>query len=193
MPGRMKLIFGAAILLSVAASCAGAKDSASGGNFPTSSSGGSPGTGTGTGGSTGSADAGGPPLPPETEVESSYEVPVATGSYIWVANPDSGRVAYVAARDAAGPHRRGRQRADLHERHPQRHRRRRRRAERALQDATILRVAAGGQLTKSTVERHRRRRERAGPSRRRPLAIAWTDAPQRRQPPIRCRATRRSR
>jgi hypothetical protein len=29
------------------------------------------------------------------ELESSYEVPVATGNYIWVANPDSGRVAYV--------------------------------------------------------------------------------------------------
>ncbi len=35
-------------------------------------------------------------LPPEAEVESSYEIPVATGRYIWVANPDSGRVAYVA-------------------------------------------------------------------------------------------------
>jgi hypothetical protein len=49
--------------------------------------------GVGTGGSTGT---GGTVLPPETEVESSYEIPVATGRYIWVANPDSGRVAYVA-------------------------------------------------------------------------------------------------
>ena len=39
---------------------------------------------------------GGSSLPPEAEVESSYEIPVATGRYIWVANPDSGRVAYVA-------------------------------------------------------------------------------------------------
>lgn len=69
------------------------------------SSAGSPATGTGAGtGSGGSFDgglapggAGGSGLPPEMEVESSYEVPVATGSYIWVANPDSGRVAYVAA------------------------------------------------------------------------------------------------
>lgn len=95
----MKLILGAALLLSATASCAGAKSEASGGSNPTSStgSGGSQGPGgSGTGGSTGATDAGPPPLPPEMEVESSYEVPVATGSYIWVANPDSGRVAYVA-------------------------------------------------------------------------------------------------
>ncbi len=54
---------------------------------------GSGGSSSATGGSGGS---GGVPLPPEAEVESSYEVPVATGRYIWVANPDSGRVAYVA-------------------------------------------------------------------------------------------------
>jgi hypothetical protein len=49
-----------------------------------------------TGGSGGgaSADAG---LPPEQEVESSYESPVATGRFVWVANPVSGRVAYVDA------------------------------------------------------------------------------------------------
>ena len=50
---------------------------------------------TGSAGTNGGGGSGGTPLPPETEVESSYEVPVATGSYIWVANPDSGRVAYV--------------------------------------------------------------------------------------------------
>jgi len=54
---------------------------------------------TGTAGSTGAAGTGGtaPPLPPETELESSYEVPVATGHFIWVANPQSGRVAYIDA------------------------------------------------------------------------------------------------
>jgi hypothetical protein len=61
---------------------------------------GSTGTGTGanagpTAGGAGGSSASGVVLPPETEVESSYEVPVATGHYIWVANPDSGRVAYV--------------------------------------------------------------------------------------------------
>jgi len=36
-------------------------------------------------------------LPPEQEVDSSFQVPVATGRYVWVANPTSGRVAYVDA------------------------------------------------------------------------------------------------
>lgn len=36
-------------------------------------------------------------LPPEKEVESAYEFPAATGRYVWVANPISGRVAYVDA------------------------------------------------------------------------------------------------
>ena len=36
-------------------------------------------------------------LPPEQEVDSSFEVPVATGRYVWVANPTSGRVAYLDA------------------------------------------------------------------------------------------------
>lgn len=35
--------------------------------------------------------------PPEREVESSYKSPVATGRYVWIANPKSGRVAYVDA------------------------------------------------------------------------------------------------
>jgi hypothetical protein len=35
--------------------------------------------------------------PPEKEVESDYEAPVATGRFVWVANPKSGRVAYVDA------------------------------------------------------------------------------------------------
>jgi DNA-binding beta-propeller fold protein YncE len=36
-------------------------------------------------------------LPPEKKVESSYRAPVATGKYVWIANPSSGRVAYVDA------------------------------------------------------------------------------------------------
>ncbi len=35
------------------------------------------------------------PPPPEEELESSFGAPVATGRYVWVANPDSGRVAYI--------------------------------------------------------------------------------------------------
>lgn len=44
----------------------------------------------GAGGSGGAGD-----LPPEREVESAYEVPAATDRFVWVANPLSGRVAYV--------------------------------------------------------------------------------------------------
>lgn len=40
-----------------------------------------------------------PPVPPpEKEVESDYEAPVATSNFVWVANPKSGRVAYVDAK-----------------------------------------------------------------------------------------------
>jgi hypothetical protein len=85
------------------------------------------------------------------EVESSYEVPVATGSYIWVANPDSGRVAYVAGATlqvhtveagnaptyiSAIPSTTDDAVVVLNV---------------LSDDATILRVASGGQLTKSTV------------------------------------------
>ena len=150
----MKLILGF-VLLWATTGCAGAKSSASGGTNPTGSSGTGtgnvPGTSTGTGGSTGSNDAGGPPLPPEMEVESSYEVPVATGSYIWVANPDSGRVAYVAGATlqvhtveagnaptyiSAIPSATDDAVVVLNV---------------LSDDATILRVASGGQLTKNTV------------------------------------------
>lgn len=37
------------------------------------------------------------PAPPEKEVESQFEAPVATGNYVWIANPTSGRVAFVDA------------------------------------------------------------------------------------------------
>jgi hypothetical protein len=35
--------------------------------------------------------------PPEQHVESSYGAPVATSKYVWIANPTSGRVAYIDA------------------------------------------------------------------------------------------------
>ncbi|MCL2825715.1 MAG: hypothetical protein FWD57_17120, partial [Polyangiaceae bacterium] len=57
-----------------------------------------------SGGNSGSGgDYGGPPseggnqLPPEKELEASFKSPVATGNYLWIANPSSGRVAYVNA------------------------------------------------------------------------------------------------
>ncbi len=37
------------------------------------------------------------PPPPEREVESSYKSPVATGKYVWITNPTTGRVAYIDA------------------------------------------------------------------------------------------------
>ncbi|HTM46061.1 MAG TPA: hypothetical protein VL137_13965 [Polyangiaceae bacterium] len=38
-----------------------------------------------------------PPPPPEQEIEKSFQVPVATGRYVWSANPSSGLVAVVDA------------------------------------------------------------------------------------------------
>ena len=139
------------LLSSAVAACAGAKAGSSAG-IPQN-------TGTGTGdsqggpvdGGAGPGGTGGMGLPPEMEVESSYEVPVATGSYIWVANPDSGRVAYVAAATlevhtveagdaptymSAIPSATDDAVVVLNV---------------LSHDATILRVAPGGQLTKYTV------------------------------------------
>ncbi len=148
----MKL-FVVAVLSWATVGCAGAASSG-GSNSPGTSTGGGTGIGTGSGGSNGagaSNGTGGSSLPPETEVESSYEVPVATGSYIWVANPDSGRVAYVAAATlevhtveagnaptymSAIPSATDDAVVVLNV---------------LSQDATILRVAPGGQLSKSTV------------------------------------------
>lgn len=56
----------------------------------------------GAGGAAGSGGSGGSAgLPPEREVEGSYESPVATGSFVWSANPTSGRVAYIDATSLA--------------------------------------------------------------------------------------------
>lgn len=43
------------------------------------------------------SDGGVSPPPPEKEIESDYEAPVATGNVVWIANPKSGRVALVDA------------------------------------------------------------------------------------------------
>jgi hypothetical protein len=99
---------GAAALLVAAACSASSSDSA---GRDTGGVTGGGGTGFGGPGSAGSgsgdqsaipnvtAGAGGgmDNLPPEKEVDSSYKAPVATGHFVWIANPTSGRVAYVDA------------------------------------------------------------------------------------------------
>jgi hypothetical protein len=39
------------------------------------------------------------PAPPEKELESTFEAPVATDRYVWTANPTTGKVALIAADD----------------------------------------------------------------------------------------------
>lgn len=73
-----------------------------GGGFGGAKGGFNPGLGTGGSTAGSQSDAGvaspdAPALPPEKEIDSSFQVPVATGRYVWVANPTSGRVAYVDA------------------------------------------------------------------------------------------------
>jgi hypothetical protein len=104
---RMRLRGLVGVLLLAGLGCSGSSAGTSGdftpggtGTAGTTGAGNSSGAGPG-GGLSGSAGSGGGTgsvtLPPETELESSYEVPVATGHFIWVANPLSGRVAYVDA------------------------------------------------------------------------------------------------
>lgn len=47
--------------------------------------------------SSSSTSGGGQPLPPEEELEDTFRVPVATGRFVWTANPDSNRVALIDA------------------------------------------------------------------------------------------------
>ncbi|HQP34421.1 MAG TPA: hypothetical protein PLI95_04570 [Polyangiaceae bacterium] len=75
--------------------CGSSMDDASGDSPPYPNEEGYAGSG-GTG-AAGAAGAAGSGLPPEEELESSYRSPVATGRFVWVANPTSGRVAYVDA------------------------------------------------------------------------------------------------
>ena len=49
------------------------------------------------GGTQGGAAGGGGALPPEEELESNFLSPVATGKFVWIANPTSGRVAFLDA------------------------------------------------------------------------------------------------
>jgi hypothetical protein len=110
MSRRTLAKLGVAALLAAAACSAGS----SSGRFSPGGSGNGTGTSTGAAGSVGgigtpepsisgnagsdsTGAAGADTLPPEKEVDSSYKAPVATGHFVWIANPTSGRIAYVDA------------------------------------------------------------------------------------------------
>jgi hypothetical protein len=107
----MKLCLGAAVLAAAtipAMGCSNGSLNGTAGFAPTSgSNAGAGGGATAAGGngagvpSSAQADAGAPALPPETKVESNYQSPVATGNVVWIANPASGRVAYIDSRTFA--------------------------------------------------------------------------------------------
>ncbi|HEY4185646.1 MAG TPA: hypothetical protein VGP07_11280 [Polyangia bacterium] len=96
-----RLLFSTAALLFAGCGASGSSSAAGdiGGFAGFKGGGGGAPSGRGGNGGASSADAGttGPDLPPEQEIESSFQVPVATGRYVWVANPTSGRVAYIDA------------------------------------------------------------------------------------------------
>jgi len=110
MTKRMRIVLGVASPAVLVAWLAGAACSMSTGArgdapgaSPTGASSGAGGA-TAAAGSNASAPAGGTAgagvidtLPPEREIDNSYEAPVATGHFVWIANPTSGRVAYVDA------------------------------------------------------------------------------------------------
>lgn len=99
MANKAVLISCAAACLGLLLACGGSDDSSGGyASRPGSAN-------TGTGGINGSSTTGGGVVtgttggviepPPEREVEGSFRAPVATGKYLWSANPDSGRVAII--------------------------------------------------------------------------------------------------
>lgn len=90
---RPACALGATLLIILVAACA-ADSLDEAGDYP-GANGGSGGTGTGTATGVGLYDAG--IDAPEEELESSFRSPVATGKYVWIANPASGRVAYIDA------------------------------------------------------------------------------------------------
>jgi hypothetical protein len=91
----------AGLVLGVASGCSGMSSGSNvgaPGEFGGSTgSAGSGGDGTGEGTPDASTGADGAPSTPELELDSTYQAPVSTGRFIWIANPTSGRVAYVDA------------------------------------------------------------------------------------------------
>lgn len=96
--GRAHLLLGLAPLAvaALAAACSSnetmSADEGAGGAGGTAT-----GTATGTTSTTWTPTDAGVDAPPEEELESSFGAPVATGRYVWSANPASGRVAYIDA------------------------------------------------------------------------------------------------
>src|SRR4051812_29672716 len=84
------------LLFALVAACGASSSSisSSGADFSSGSGGAVSAASASTSASSGS---GGSMLPPEKELESNYEAPVATGHIVWIANPTSGRVAYIDA------------------------------------------------------------------------------------------------
>ena len=123
-----------------------------------------------------------PPLPPEEEIESSFRAPIATGRYLWTANPES---SYVAVVDAAGssldvriiqagfgpstlapvsdPEEQDRNAAIV--------------LNQLSDDATLMRIDDAGQVQTETFPTHQGANAWAVSDRGR-WAIAWTDASQ---------------
>jgi hypothetical protein len=109
----------------------------------------------GTGGTGGTGQPVETPPPPEQELESAFEAPVATDRYVWTANPSTGRVALIGAHDlsvrlaeagiapttvAALPGNQDEDTAIV--------------LNRGSDDATILRVGADGEIHSTTLMTH---------------------------------------
>lgn len=92
-PARLAMALSIAVPLAAAFTACGSSGSD---GFGTGGYGGSYGGYGGYYGASSSSSSSGEP-PPEQEVESSFGAPVATGKYVWIANPASGRVAYIDA------------------------------------------------------------------------------------------------
>lgn len=105
--GRLlTLVLGGLILaILLASGCSASRESAAGDYDPGDDLGSFPGAGGRFGGGDDGlavdGQGGAPPLPEEEEDDSAFRAPVATGSFLWSANPDSGRVALLDARDAS--------------------------------------------------------------------------------------------
>src|SRR5262245_21332425 len=93
----------ALVLLAAALSlrCRADDDAAPGANLGGRDVGGpdASGAGGGASGAAGAAGGGFQPdaAPPERELEGAYRTPIATGRYVWTANPESGKVALIDA------------------------------------------------------------------------------------------------
>lgn len=98
MKSWSRVVGAASVAVYVAAGCGSSENGAGFAAGPNGGAADAGWSGPGTGGSSGGfggadASAG----PPETKAEGDYQSPVATGQYVWITNPTSGRVAYIQA------------------------------------------------------------------------------------------------